>query len=42
MLSKRLAAGLAIIFFLIGFSPVAWAEEPLNVENWPGDVRATS
>jgi hypothetical protein len=38
MVSNRRAARLAIIFFLIGFSPVVWAEEPLNVENWPGDV----
>ena len=38
MVSNRRAAGLAIIFFLIGFSPVVWAEEPLNVENWPADV----
>jgi hypothetical protein len=33
MSAKQLAAGLAIIFFLIGFSPVVWAQEPLNVEN---------
>jgi len=38
MVAKRRAAGLAIIFFLIGFSPVVWAEEPLNVENWPSDI----
>ena len=38
MFAKRLAAGLAMIFFLIGFSPAGWAEEPLNVENWPGDI----
>jgi hypothetical protein len=38
MSAKQLAAGLAIIFFLIGFSPVVWAQEPLTVENWPGDI----
>ena len=35
MFANRPAAGLAIIFFLIGFSPVVWAQEPLAVENWP-------
>ena len=38
MSTKQLAAGLAIIFFLIGVSPVVWAQEPLTVENWPGDI----
>src|SRR5947208_16565486 len=38
MVSKRRATGLAIIIFLIGFSGAAWAEEPLNIENWPGDI----
>jgi hypothetical protein len=38
MSTKQLAAGLAIIFFLIGFSPVVWAQEPLTIENWPGDI----
>jgi hypothetical protein len=38
MFANRLGARLAIIIFLVGFSPVVWAEEPLNVENWPNDV----
>jgi hypothetical protein len=38
MSANRLAAGFLIVIFLIGFSPVVWAEEPLNVENWPGDI----
>ncbi len=38
MFANRLAASLAIAIFLIGFSGATWAEEPLNIENWPGDI----
>jgi len=38
MFANRLAASLAIAIFLIGYPLALSAEEPLNIENWPGDI----